>query len=127
MSISEHDLIDLARALFEHAEEEVDHRSAISRAYYAAYHRSKDFHGRLPYPGKGLKGGNAGVHETLIYQLNNPTVGDKNLSLHSCAVGQKLQTLKKRRHEADYLLGRTVGPRAAELAIIEAEDLLSFT
>lgn len=124
---SEHDLVDLARALHEHAEEEVDDRAAISRAYYAAYHRCLDFHSQLPYPGKDSRNSKAGVHERLIHRLCNPTVPNQALSMHSCALGQKLQTLKKRRYEADYLLRRTVSPRAAELAIFEVEDLMRFT
>lgn len=47
--------------------------------------------------------------------------------MHSCALGHKLKTLKKRRYEADYLLGRTVSSKAAELAVFEAEDLMRFT
>lgn len=127
MSISEHDLVDLARALHEHAEEEVDNRAAISRAYYAAYHRCLDFHSQLPYPGKDSRDSKAGVHDRLIHRLCNPTVTNEALSMHSRALGHKLLTLKKRRHEADYLLRRTVSPKAAELAVLEAENLMRFT
>lgn len=127
MSVSEFDLIDLARALHKHAEEEVDHRAAIGRAYYAAYHRCEDFHSQLPYPGKEPRDGKAGVHDRLIHRLSNPTVTDAALSAHSRALGHKLQTLKKRRYEADYLLRRTISSKVAELAIIETESLLGFT
>lgn len=127
MSVSELDLIELARALHEHAEQEVDHRAAISRAYYAAYHRCEDFHSQLPYPGKESRDSKAGVHDRLIHRLSNPTVTNEALSMHSCALGQKLQTLKKRRYEADYLLRRTVSSRVAELTILETESLLGFT
>lgn len=126
MSVSECDLIDLARASYEHAQDEVDHRSAISRAYYAAYHRCVDFHSRLPYGGKEPRGG-GGIHEKLIYRLMNPTVADKHLSNQSRELGHKLQTLKMRRVIADYRLGKTVRAKDAELSVLDAEVMLQST
>ncbi|NYT61267.1 hypothetical protein H0A66_02850 [Alcaligenaceae bacterium] len=126
MSISERDLIDLAKASYEYAQDEVDHRSAISRAYYAAYHRCLDFHSRLPYGGKEPRGG-GGVHDKLIHRLKNPTITNEALSAQSCELGHKLQTLKMRRNVADYRLERTVRPEESELTIREVEVLLQST
>lgn len=127
MSISERDLIELARASHEHAEEEVDYRSAISRAYYAAYHRCADFHSRLPYGGKEPRGGNAGVHERLIHRLTNPTITDEGMFTRSVELGHKLKTLKMRRYIADYRLDKTVRKSDSELTVIEASELLWST
>lgn len=127
MSISERDLYELARASHEHAQEEVDYRSAISRAYYAAYHRCVDFHSRLPYGGKEPRGGNGGAHERLIHRLTNPTIADGDIFARSVELGHKLRTLKMRRHIADYQLSKTVRPKDAELTILEVGELLQST
>ncbi len=108
-----HEFLTLADTLAAMADE-ASQRSAVSRAYYAAYHRCNIWHDQLPAPGSnaGIAGG---VHQTLINRLKNPApelpAADK---LRSKSLGMRLEVVKKARKKADYELQSVLGP--AEVA-----------
>lgn len=104
---------------------EVDVRTAISRAYYAAYHVANTFHEHLPSPGISPQR-EYGMHEELIYRLTNPSVRDDGQRVLSKKIGFILKTLKTRRTEADYRLFLNILPEMAELQIAEAENLVKL-
>lgn len=82
--------------------DEASHRSAVSRAYYAAYHHCNRWHCQLPAPGSNA-GQQGGVHQTLINQLSNPapelSADEKRASR---LLGTRLSIVKKARKKADY-------------------------
>jgi len=72
-------------------------RSGISRAYYAAFGKSRIFCKNLSIiQAKDFMGFNPNVHTLLINEL----VGSEHDDLK--AIGQRLKTLRARRNDADY-------------------------
>ena len=78
-------------------------RAAVSRHYYAAYHRSYSYHAALPLLGSVR--GASGKHEQLINQLSYPDAklpdDEKDQSV---AVGKLLRFLCGKRVDSDYYL-----------------------
>ena len=97
------EFLDLARSLIGRtpggSTDEAAWRSAVSRAYYAAYHVALDYAVSKALPPAVLPPGNkAGAHERLIRQyLQNFPKTDPGF-----AVGSELSDLKGRRVRADY-------------------------
>ena len=123
MTVCKEDLLDLAQSLLA-GQTEPHLRSAVSRAYYAAYHGCKDWHSALPMPGSNT-GPGGGNHQQLINQLCNPdasVVGADKMK--SKVLSVKLGVLRKTRHEADYELLQTIdGAQAAKAYALAAEIL----
>jgi uncharacterized protein (UPF0332 family) len=105
--------------------DEASQRSAVSRAYYAAYHHCKDWHGNLKAPGSagGLGGG---VHQVLINQLNQPapelTAAEK---LRSKSLSYKLKAMRTLRNKADYKLQDALDAAEVEDALSTSKSLLN--
>lgn len=118
MSISPRDLLAEARRIAKDATNEPSRRSAIGRAYYAAFHGAKRYQAALPFPGRSLAQG--GEHENLINQLRYPDsrVGPK-LETDSQAVGAFLLRPRPMRIRADYEL-------AADIEVGEMNDALQL-
>lgn len=93
------DAEDLAR----NAQTEARRRSAISRAYYASYHRCVRWEKQLPHKSTCRKQG--GVHAQLIDRLKapNPSCG-RALMDRSTALGHLLHEQRDLRVAADYEL-----------------------
>lgn len=70
MPVSAQELLDAAQVLALQPSE-IWRRSAISRAYYASYHRCRSWEQSLPEPGFNL-GGHGGRHQELINRLQHP-------------------------------------------------------
>ena len=123
MSIQKENLLALADELSAGATE-THWRSAVSRAYYAAYHGSNDWHTALPVPGSN-SGQSGGVHQELINRLRNPDtatpIATRNLSK---ILASKLEVLRGQRGKADYKLPETVDPVCAEQACELAKQIL---
>lgn len=86
----------LAERLAEHGAYPVDFRSAISRAYYAAFH-----FGLILLREMGFSiVQNASAHEEIYQHLNNS--GDDELA----KAASKMNDLRTRRNHADYELNR---------------------
>lgn len=123
MSVTAEDLLDWAKSI--PIQDEVDLRAIVSRAYYAAYHRCKDWHGALHYHGS-CSMAHAGEHEKLIQQLKNPSMGiPAPRQKLSRDLGKKLEALKALRVLADYRLGRQMATGLEAQACAEADDILA--
>lgn len=88
-------------------------RSAVSRAYYAAYHACDAWHDRLPLPGSVV--GEGGSHQQLCSRLKNPAPGtEAEAARRSRLLGQQLNALRARRKLADYLLQDSIDQHEAK-------------
>jgi hypothetical protein len=100
MPIKSKDLLLLATELAS-SPIEVKRRAAISRAYYASYHRCRDWEDALPKAGdaKNLKGS----HESLISRLRHPDP-TCTASIAACSreIGDELEIQRRNRAHADY-------------------------
>ena len=92
MSVSTDDFLEQAFRLMEGANE-IDHRSAISRGYYAAYHSALETAARLCLP--STQRSDVGVHEKLILRFESQGKGLKKIA-------RRLRDNKRARAAADY-------------------------
>lgn len=103
MPIEPKNLKRLAEQQADCADNEATRRSAISRAYYAAYHRCRRWERSLPYLGRASRP--AGVHDRLIQRLS---AADKRCGADIVARSEVLAELMQlgliRRVAADYHL-----------------------
>ena len=111
MSIKPRDLRLAAERQAAQAITEVDRRSVISRAYYAAYHRCRRWERQLPYPSPVATGG--GTHASLIARLQAPDArcGDE-VRAKAQALSALLRGARTRRVLADYQLREEVDAQA---------------
>lgn len=123
MSIQKEAILSLATELGSGATE-AHWRSAISRAYYAAYHGCNSWHSALPIPGSNA-GQNGGIHQQLINRLRNPdsSVPQAERTL-SKILAMKLEVLRNQRGLADYSLDETLDKVAANSACELASAIL---
>jgi hypothetical protein len=125
MSVLPRDLLREARVAAERGDVEIARRTAISRAYYAAYHGAKIYHNLLPLPGRSKA--DVGEHENLIHQLQHP---DSKLpdKVRNCSmiVGGLLLRLRPSRILADYELQAEVLVREMRDAIEMAAQILNI-
>lgn len=115
MAITSEELLQLARELAQ-SPAEVKQRAAISRAYYAAYHRCFDWEQRLPLAGEdqGLRGS----HEALIARLKNPHEDcDEAMADCSRQLGTQLEIQRSHRALADYRVKKQLPSRLASLQL----------
>lgn len=122
MSISHGELLVAAVRMAAGAAE-VDSRTAISRAYYAAYHCCDEFHKKLKQKGEPPRK-KMGMHAQLAHQLSNPRVQDPVQADASRAAGFELQTMKAERVRADYKLKTRVTSADAQAVIEQAAMLI---
>lgn len=116
--IDPRDLLEEARELAKTARSrEVRRRSAISRAYYAAYHRASEVARQAGY--RFVKSEGVGSHAHLFKFLES--LPDPNAR----AAVKLLDLLKKRRVAADYRLDRSIPMGTLEEALERAEYLLT--
>lgn len=100
-------------------------RSAISRAYYGAFHHAKDWHEGLPAPGHDV-GPRGGEHQMLINRLRNPdsVVLGPVSARQSRFLAAKLEVLRNRRVVADYQLALLVTGIERDQHISQAKALI---
>ena len=126
MAVSPRDLLREARHAAQRKDEETARRTAISRAYYAAFHGARKYHTCLPKPGRSKA--NVGEHENLIHQLRNPDPSlPAELRKQSSVVGTLLLKLRPSRMLADYELEDEVLGRAVDDSIDLAAQILNLT
>lgn len=125
MSVLPRDLLREAREAAERVDVDTARRTAISRAFYAAYHGARIYHASLPFPGASKA--NCGEHENLIHQLRNP---DPRVSVQertcSTTAGGLLLQLRPLRILADYELQAEVGVREMNDAVQLAARILNL-
>lgn len=99
MSVTPGDFHQFAQRIAAAATCEIDHRNAISRTYYAAYHAGAL---RFGEPSAREHGINVQVgHVEFCNQLTQKSMGSPLRQL-----GVALNHLRQRRNAADYILGR---------------------
>lgn len=124
MSIQKEELLALAGELI-NGPTEAHWRSAVSRAYYATYHGSKEWYVTLPLPGSNI-GPNGGMHQQFINALRNPAPGTTaELCKKSKLLGARLDVLRIQRKAADYNLQETLDKASASNAYAQATEILS--
>lgn len=117
------ELLQAATEIAAIAKDEPMVRAAISRHYYAAYHRCFDFHRKLPR--LGSVGTANGRHEQLINQLALPdTKLSDDMKDQSVAVGKLLRFLCTRRVDSDYKLATRL--TVSELAKVATDTNTLF-
>jgi hypothetical protein len=123
MAIKKEDFLTLASELKLGATE-THWRSAVSRAYYAAYHGCHDWHAALPVPGSNA-GRGGGIHQELINRLHNP---DPSLNTESRKLSKmlaaQLDVLRGHRGLADYRLPEVVDSVLAANSCTLAQAIL---
>lgn len=124
MSIQKEDLLSLAGELSIGATE-AHWRSAVSRAYYAAYHGCDAWHSALPSPGSNT-GIGGGKHQQLINRLGHPApeVKDGRANI-SKVVAVRLGVLRTQRASADYELSGALDAAAAINACVSAKEIIA--
>jgi uncharacterized protein (UPF0332 family) len=102
MSINSLDLIKIAETLSS-MDSEAAHRSATSRAYYAAYHACAQWESELSMVGSNT-GPQGGIHQQLVNRLKNPAPEIKDLEKKKLSriLSMLLDSLRIQRKMADY-------------------------
>ncbi len=114
MAVTPESLLDAARSIGK-GTGEVDSRNAVSRAYYAAYHRclavAQD--ARRPIAESG------GVHVALIQALTDPLAPTRFKSL-----GYMLEQCRLRRVDADYRINQDFPRDIADTVLANCARIL---
>ncbi len=107
------DYLDFARALVTSSERsEASHRTAASRAYYAAFHKSREALERET----GQTLGRERIHAEVIRRLSE--------RLETQRAGHDLDRLRATRAHADYDAAKVFSLRQAEMAVDLASEVL---
>ncbi|MCK5061792.1 hypothetical protein KAR28_04525 [Candidatus Parcubacteria bacterium] len=93
---------------------EAYYRSAISRAYYFAFHRSKDFAINNGFIEDPKRGGDR--HREIISYLKN---------INKFDAGNYLEKLKKNRHTSDYDNDKNVDQRLVRTSLLFVTTTIS--
>jgi uncharacterized protein (UPF0332 family) len=93
---------------------EAELRSAVSRAYYAAFHAARDLLDSLRFAVPRADR----AHEYLYRRLNNCGLG------LIVTAGRTLHSLRTRRNHADYEVGQPFPTHLAAGAVADATDIL---
>ncbi len=115
MSVTPTDFLESAIGLSSLGQDEMNQRNVLSRAYYAAYHRSCEF----IQPEESAE--NVGMHKRYINQLMK---GD-NGSIER-KVGGKIKSMYSRRHIADYRLEDNISHDAVAIQLNAAKELFTI-
>lgn len=119
-------ILELAEYDLNSAKCEARYRNIVGRAYYACFHRAKEFHLALPDQGL-LPAERVGVHRELTYSLENPTVTDDSLKKKSKRIGYICRDLHAKRVDADYKVEMEIGRNTAEIAVKQAKMIFEIT
>jgi uncharacterized protein (UPF0332 family) len=116
MSVTPDDFLESARSLAAE-NDEMARRNALSRAYYAAFHRIV----ATIRPVENDDTSKSGMHRRFINQLMSCDSGTSERLL-----GVKLQTLYSRRITADYRLGDDILPAKVAQQISCAREIFNI-
>lgn len=117
MSVTPSDFLDSARVIASSGKDEMSQRNAVSRAYYAAYHRSCEI---IP-PIKREADNKVGMHRGYIDQLMEAEPSTKE---RTAAV--KLSTMHSRRIKADYRLNEFFRQDSVAIQLSAATELFDL-
>ena len=122
MSTSSKDLLVHAQGLRGHTPE-ARRRAMISRAYYAAYHRCREWAKSLPRPAPSSRKVH-GVHQQLIERLADPPKSCPARQMRVAHhLAKQLTTLRERRVMADYKLWRDISEEEMRNQQREAKEV----
>jgi hypothetical protein len=122
MPITSKELLQLAQELAA-SPTEVKRRAAISRAYYAAYHRCFDWEKKLPLAGEDH--GLHGSHAALIARLKHPHERCEEAAADcSRRVGAQLEVQREHRALADYKVKQHLPSRMLAEQLRLAADVI---
>lgn len=103
------EILELARRLYDGGKApEVDRRSSVSRAYYAAFLRARD---------------QAGISDTTkdVHRV----VQEFYFQANKVAIANRLNSMRRARNKADYKLNDAVDGKSTSTQIKEAEAVFS--
>lgn len=139
MPVTHSDFLSFSEELFESNQLEIGFRAAISRSYYAAYHRCGDLINQLNIESHGGIREGSGVHKIrysllmliTIYSIKNKHLDDKTKD-RIRLIGQSLQNVCAERALADYELEEEITSNRAlvhienvKLLLADCEDLIN--
>lgn len=113
MSVRPSDFLDSAKLLAQ-GNCEIDKRNAISRAYYAAYHRAKTV-----YPFRPAKGQTS--HKSFFDHLMK-----SQLKYPARLVGSRLKTMHVHRVTADYFIQEEIFSSILNIQLDGAEEIIAL-
>ncbi|EAA3799217.1 hypothetical protein DOQ73_23470 [Salmonella enterica subsp. enterica] len=117
MEVTYKDFLDFANSqLAKESLSPFEVRNAVSRAYYALYHRALERADELSIPKVRVE--NAGSHAALAKRI--ASLGDSGKSLAS-----QLDKAKKVRVNCDYFLEERINHKRAEFYLASVQDLIS--
>jgi uncharacterized protein (UPF0332 family) len=121
MTVKPRDLLDQAIAL-QNGAGELDARTAISKAYYAALHRAAE-----TTPNEYARPTDSGgSHERLIASIERLANSAHAGRTPARELARLLRQMRKARTEADYDLDRNVDPAEVNTSILRAEKAFSL-
>lgn len=104
---------------------ETKYRIAISRAYYAAFHKAKLFYSsRKEFENLYSRG--KGLHEEICNKFIDVNKGSKEFCSKCSSIGNSLTLLKKDRHQADYNGEQSIGYKMALLDCKKAKRIIDY-
>jgi len=120
MPVTPDDLLKLASELTGRPEESAV-RAGPSRAYYAAFHRSRALRNGL-LPGFDRA---EGAHHALIRDFNSYTAGSPDRERRVRALGALMQQVRSLRTKADYDIHEPFRSQDAQQLLRQAETIVS--
>lgn len=114
MSISPDAFLESAKRIVQGAEE-VDHRNAVSRAYYAVYHVCREFAKSMEWP----QWADTGTHSALIDAFT-----DRTDTAHK-SIGYLLETCRRSRVLADYGIEMSLKVSEARTVINQCDRIFT--
>lgn len=121
MPVKPSDFLTLARQL-SNGETEAEWRSAVSRAYYSAYHQLLEFPEKFDMLGEPGQGS----HDQLFKTLRAAKCrGGKSNAIKGklIVLGNEMLQFKQQRTLADYSLNETITKSDAQVAVATAESV----
>lgn len=130
MSTTSNDLLSLARTLAQ-GSDEVSWRTAVNRAYYAAYHSLLEVCDFLPASCDEQRGRERVSHAEVIARLKDwqPTGNAACLKRLTASAGVALRQIRAARtlrERADYRLSSSVNQDEAKQQLVRASQLCQF-
>lgn len=114
MPVSDAELIKYSEEILFHDASEVSLRAAISRSYYATYHRAKSSADEVALPAAPPQ--YRGSHERVIHRFGA-------LGVAGNAIAKRLQKAKMMRVRADYFISEEISFQESRLHIEACRNL----
>ncbi len=124
MPVQTSDLMTFAEGLLS-LPSEAAWRAAISRSYYAVYHRALKWEEEQHINGSNI-GRLGGAHQQLMNRLRNPSIAlPTELRRRSALLATKLEIQRDRRVDADYWLQKDIAIELATMQLEQAKEAIN--